>query len=64
LVGGEAAHQIELLEPINWKPGKDVTVEVVQKKVKGGGKKKQKAKAKQETVPRPSWFRIFRNLKQ
>jgi nucleosome assembly protein 1-like 1 len=54
--------KIELLEPINWKPGKDVTVEVVQKKVKGGGKKKQKAKAKQETVPRPSWFRIFRNL--
>merc|ERR1711865_351482 len=39
-----------------------VTVEVVTKKVKGGGAKKAKAKAKEE--PRASFFRnLFRSLK-
>jgi nucleosome assembly protein 1-like 1 len=50
---------------IEWKAGKDVTVEKVQaKKVKGGGKKKAKAKAKAEVVAaRASFFRaFFRNL--
>jgi len=49
---------------INWKPGKNVTVEAVKKKVKGGGAKKQKAKSKEKEEPRDSFFRgFFRNLK-
>jgi len=50
---------------IGWKPGKNVTVELVTKKVKGGGAKKGKQKAaaaKEES--RDSLFRfLFRNLK-
>eukprot|EP00927_Polykrikos_kofoidii_P057617 TRINITY_DN51779_c0_g1_i1.p1 TRINITY_DN51779_c0_g1~~TRINITY_DN51779_c0_g1_i1.p1 ORF type:complete len:330 (-),score=79.45 TRINITY_DN51779_c0_g1_i1:61-1050(-) len=48
---------------IEWKSGKDVTVEKVQKKVKGGGAKKNKQKKEKDT-PRDSFFRkFFRNLK-
>eukprot|EP00928_Gymnodinium_smaydae_P072703 TRINITY_DN56004_c0_g1_i1.p1 TRINITY_DN56004_c0_g1~~TRINITY_DN56004_c0_g1_i1.p1 ORF type:complete len:335 (-),score=143.67 TRINITY_DN56004_c0_g1_i1:237-1241(-) len=48
---------------VDWKPGKDVTVELVKKKVKGGGAKKAK-QAKEKQEPRPSFFRgFFRNLK-
>merc|ERR1719330_1707677 len=48
---------------IKWKPGKNVTVEIVTKKVKGGGAKKQKQKGKEKEEPRPSFFReFFRNL--
>jgi len=55
--------KIDLVEKIEWKEGKNVTVEVVAKKVKGGGKKKAKAKNKIGEVPRPSWFRqFFRSL--
>jgi nucleosome assembly protein 1-like 1 len=55
--------KIELKEPIAWKEGKNLTVELQQKKVKGGGKKKAKAKNKVEEVPRPSFFRhFFKNL--
>jgi len=47
---------------IDWKAGKNITVEKVAKKVKGGGAKKKKAKESEE--PRDSFFRsIFRNLK-
>merc|ERR1712066_931422 len=49
---------------INWKPGKDVTFEMVQKKVKGGGAKKKKAAEKATKEPRPSFFRsLARSLK-
>jgi len=50
---------------VDWKPGKDVTVEKVEKKVKGGGAKKAKQKNKPaKEVPRPSIFRsLFRDLK-
>lgn len=49
---------------IDWKAGKNVTVEVTQKKAKGGGAKKAKQKAKAKEEPRPSFFRIpFCNLK-
>lgn len=49
---------------IEWKAGKNVTVEVVAKKVKGGGAKKAKAKAKSKEEPRASFFRnLFRSLK-
>jgi len=50
---------------INWKPGKNVTVEkAVKKKVKGGGAKKNKQKAKETEEPRDSFFRnFFRNLR-
>jgi nucleosome assembly protein 1-like 1 len=49
---------------IDWKPGKDVTVEKVGKKVKGVGAKKQKQKQKESVEPRDSFFRgTFRNLK-
>lgn len=48
---------------IEWETGKDVTVEIVAKKVKGGGKKKAKQKGKETAQPRPSFFRLFRNLK-
>jgi len=47
---------------IEWKAGKDVTVEKVAKKVKGGGAKKAKQKQEKEQ-PRPSFFReFFRDL--
>lgn len=50
---------------IEWKPGKDVTVEKVTKKVKGGGAKKAKQKGKEKEEPRDSFFRgFFRNLKE
>lgn len=44
---------------IKWKAGKDVTVAMVAKKVKGGGSKKNKQKAKETEEPRPSFFRDF-----
>eukprot|EP00441_Pelagodinium_beii_P019140 CAMPEP_0197662292 /NCGR_PEP_ID=MMETSP1338-20131121/52807_1 /TAXON_ID=43686 ORGANISM="Pelagodinium beii, Strain RCC1491" /NCGR_SAMPLE_ID=MMETSP1338 /ASSEMBLY_ACC=CAM_ASM_000754 /LENGTH=339 /DNA_ID=CAMNT_0043240069 /DNA_START=67 /DNA_END=1086 /DNA_ORIENTATION=- len=44
---------------IDWKPGKDVTVERVQKKTKGGGAKKAKQKGKVNEEPRESFFREF-----
>lgn len=50
---------------IEWKDGKDVTVEVTTKKVKGGGAKKAKQKGKQTVEPRPSFFRVaFANQKK
>lgn len=49
---------------INWKPSKNVTVETIKKKTKGGGAKKQKQKGKEKEEPRDSFFRnFFRNLK-
>jgi len=46
---------------INWKPGKDVTVEKVKKQTKG--KKGKQSKEKEE--PRPSFFRsFFRSMKK
>merc|ERR1719476_1243616 len=51
-------------DTIEWQAGKDVTVEKVAKKVKGGGAKKNKQK-KEKEEPRPSFFRdFFRNLKE
>jgi len=48
---------------IEWKDGKDVTIEKVAKKVKGGGAKKAKQK-KEKEEPRDSIFRhFFRTLK-
>merc|ERR1712050_391948 len=48
---------------IKWKEGKDVTFEMVAKKVKGGGAKKKKAAGKATKEPRPSFFRtMFRTL--
>jgi len=48
---------------IDWKDGKDVTIEKVAKKVKGGGAKKAKQK-KEKEEPRDSIFRhFFRTLK-
>merc|ERR1712039_503997 len=44
---------------IKWKEGKDVTFEMVQKKVKGGGAKKKKAAGKATKEPRPSFFRTL-----
>jgi len=50
---------------IDWKPGKDVTVEKISKKVKGGGAKKAKQKGKEKEEPRDSFFRsCFRALKE
>ncbi|CAK0855945.1 unnamed protein product [Prorocentrum cordatum] len=51
---------------ITWKAGKDVTVEVVKKKAKGGGAKKEKQKAKGgKEEPRNSFFRVFfKSLKE
>merc|ERR1719291_1187917 len=47
---------------IQWKEGKDVTVEKDAKKGKGGGAKKAKQKKEKEEA-RPSFFRdFFRNL--
>lgn len=48
-----------LCTEIKWKPGKDVTVEKTQKKVKGGGAKKAKQKGKETIEPRESVFRAF-----
>merc|ERR1712113_881253 len=42
---------------IEWKAGKDVTVERIAKKVKGGGAKKAKQKGKETVEPRQSIFR-------
>mmetsp|Transcript_88061 Transcript_88061/g.252365 ORF Transcript_88061/g.252365 Transcript_88061/m.252365 type:complete len:354 (-) Transcript_88061:254-1315(-) len=48
---------------LKWNTGKDITVEKVAKKVKGGGAKKAKQKKEKEEA-RPSFFRdFFRNLK-
>jgi len=59
--GETSVAEIKVCE-IDWNDGKDVTVEVVKKKAKGGGAKK-KVKAKSE--PRDSFFRhCFRHLKQ
>jgi nucleosome assembly protein 1-like 1 len=44
---------------IEWHPGKDVTVEKIAKKVKGGGAKKAKQKGKETIEPRDSIFRCF-----
>jgi nucleosome assembly protein 1-like 1 len=44
---------------IDWKQNKDVTVERVEKKVKGGGAKKAKQKGKATIEPRDSFFRSF-----
>merc|ERR1711865_1170953 len=54
--------QIKATE-IEWNDGKDITVEKVAKKVKGGGAKKAKQK-KEKEEPRESIFRhFFRTLK-
>jgi len=51
-------------ESIEWKAGKDITVEKIVKKVKGGGAKKAKQKGKEKEEPRESFFRLFfRSLK-
>jgi len=51
-------------DAIEWKAGKNVTVESVKKKVKGGGAKKAKQKGKESEEPRDSFFRsFFRSLK-
>jgi len=48
---------------IEWKEGKDVTVEKTVKKVKGGGAKKAKQKGKETIEPRESFFRLmFRTM--
>merc|ERR1719281_1816416 len=44
---------------IEWKSGKNITEEVVKKKVKGGGAKKAKQKNKETAEPRESFFRLF-----
>jgi nucleosome assembly protein 1-like 1 len=51
-------------DKIQWKEGMDVTIEKVEKKkVKGGGKKKAKAKAAADKfVARASFFRYFKSL--
>jgi nucleosome assembly protein 1-like 1 len=60
--GEDKVKEIKSTE-IQWKPGKDVTVEKVQKKVKGGGAKKNKQKKEKEEA-RDSFFRkFFRHLK-
>lgn len=60
--GEDKVKEIESTE-ILWKTGKDVTVEKIQKKVKGGGAKKNKQK-KEKEGPRDSFFRkFFRHLK-
>lgn len=47
---------------ISWRSGKNVTVETVTRKAKGGGRKKQ-SKPRREEVSRASFFRgFFRNL--
>jgi len=60
---GEVDVKLIKCDTIEWKEGKDVTVEKVAKKVKGGGAKKAKQKGKETIQPRPSFFRdFFRNL--
>lgn len=60
--GDMAVKEVKASE-IDWKPGKDVTVEKVSAKVKGGGAKKQKQKGKEKLEPRDSFFRhFFRSL--
>merc|ERR1712060_327562 len=49
---------------IDWKAGKDVTVEKIAKKVKGGGAKKAKAKGKETIEARQSFFGRFMNVKE
>ncbi|KEG10187.1 putative nucleosome assembly protein [Trypanosoma grayi] len=44
--------------PLTWKPGKDVTVETITKKV--GGKRGKAAKTTSVTVSRPSFFSMFK----
>ncbi|CAJ1454245.1 unnamed protein product [Effrenium voratum] len=62
---GEVSAKEVKASKIEWKVGKDVTVEKVTKKVKGGGAKKAKQKGKEKEEPRDSFFRnCFRNLKQ
>lgn len=56
--GDTTAKKITASE-IKWKPGKDVTVEKIEKKVKGGGAKKAKQKGKTQEEPRDSIFRHF-----
>ncbi|EAN95410.1 putative nucleosome assembly protein [Trypanosoma cruzi] len=46
--------------PPTWKPGKDVTVETVTKKL--GGKRGKGAKTKTFTVPRNSFFNVFKEM--
>jgi len=59
---GEMAVKEIKCDTIEWQSGKDVTVEKVAKKVKGGGAKKAKQKKEKEEA-RPSFFRdFFRNL--
>jgi len=48
---------------IDWSAGKNVTVETIKKKAKGGGAKKAKQKGKEKEEPRDSFFRnVFRHL--
>eukprot|EP00929_Paragymnodinium_shiwhaense_P033806 TRINITY_DN184_c0_g1_i1.p1 TRINITY_DN184_c0_g1~~TRINITY_DN184_c0_g1_i1.p1 ORF type:complete len:336 (-),score=163.31 TRINITY_DN184_c0_g1_i1:259-1266(-) len=62
--GEQVCKKVECTE-IEWNSGKNITVETVVKKVKGGGKKKAKQKGKESEQPRPSFFRdFFRSLKE
>ncbi|OLP89751.1 Nucleosome assembly protein 1,1 [Symbiodinium microadriaticum] len=62
--GEVSAKEIKAAE-IDWNAGKNVTVEKVAKKVKGGGAKKAKQKGKEKEEPRDSFFRgFFRHLKE
>jgi len=61
------SHCVEMKSSaIEWKAGKNITVEMVAKKTKGGGAKKAKQKAKApKEEPRESLFRmLFANIKQ
>merc|ERR1712060_561404 len=61
---GELDRKEIKVSEINWKPGKNVTVETIKKKTKGGGAKKAKQKGKETEEPRDSFFRnFFRNLR-
>lgn len=67
--GSPYTGEIECLEVkasvIDWKPGKDVTIERTAKKVKGGGAKKAKQKGKETIEPRDSFFRsVIMSFKQ
>merc|ERR1712151_1128943 len=60
---GEMNTNLIEVSEIDWKAGKNVTVEKVAKKTKGGGAKKAKQKAKEKQEPRDSFFRnLFRRL--
>lgn len=62
--GGTEVKTVKVSE-VEWKDGRNVTVEKVATKVKGGGAKKQKQKGKEKVEPRDSFFRhFFRNLEQ